>query len=67
MSADEHGSKEKWDADLEHSMLLAVASILRNRLIVVESVAAAKLYMESSTKSISNAASHTQISHSITA
>ena len=32
-------------------MLLAVAAILRNRLIVVESVAAAKLYMESSTKS----------------
>ena len=51
MSADEHGSKEKRDADLEHSMLLATAAILRNRLIVVESVAAAKLYMESSTKS----------------
>ena len=32
-------------------MFLAVAAILRNRLIVVESVAAAKLYMESATKS----------------
>ena len=44
-------SGKKRDADLEHSMLLAVASLPRNRLIVVESVAAAKLYMESSTKS----------------
>ena len=44
-------SGKKRDADLEHSMLLAAAAILRNRLIVVESVAAAKLYMESSTKS----------------
>jgi len=42
---------QKMDADLEHSMLLAAAAILRNRLIVVESVATAKLYMESSTKS----------------
>ena len=32
-------------------MLLATAAILRNRLSVVESVAAAKLYMESSAKS----------------
>jgi pyruvate/2-oxoglutarate dehydrogenase complex dihydrolipoamide acyltransferase (E2) component len=42
---------KKKDADLEHSMFLAAATILRNRLIVVESVATAKLYMESSTKS----------------
>ena len=43
-------AKKKRYAELENSMLLAAAEILRHRLIVVESVAAAKLYMESSTK-----------------
>ena len=44
-------AKKTRDADLEHSMLLAAAAVLRNCFVLVESVAAAKLDMESSTKS----------------
>ena len=43
-------AKKKRDADLAQAVLLAAASILRSRVVVVDSMAAAKLYMESSTK-----------------
>lgn len=40
----------KRDAEVENAMMLAAAAIIRTRLVIVESSAAAKLYMESSSK-----------------
>ena len=44
-------AKRKREADMEQSFLLAAAAILRNRLVVVDSLSAAKSFMESSTTS----------------
>ena len=44
-------AKRRRESDMEQSFLLAAAAILRNRLVVVDSLASAKAWMESSSKS----------------